>query len=500
MIVLFFLAYDVVLYEENCYPYGVYESYFSDYFVGKTPCLLKLSEWKKYKSNDLLIITTWRGLGEIKELFDNISVKFTKDTVYLPDTTFVAEDYIFVGKFPNPYKKGKSITIEVGNNVEALGGARDINMGYFSISRKRDGIMYESDLSAIGEWGFAKDKLCITNIKWFKHPERKLRVERFKNIKLYYDGNLFSTSQAHKFARLMNNIYVVYDSIYSIPMPETVFIYVYLSQEERTRYTTYSQPFNTIWSKIEDKESFLKGEIHNPILSYAHEMARVSFQPFSSVYPPSIGADDWSHYAPMVGVIPYLYSIYGDTAWFYSYPYQKNGIPNFEKLIEGANSTYESILYDIDKKYGKEIIGKAINLSIPSPYFRHVDIKKFMKVLCGLIDDRKIKKRIENGFPTPFEHSLFRWKRWKPLGISPEMEEMFWKNEFIVKDVKKGSIADSLGIKPGDCLLQIEGYSVRKKKDWAYRSLLSKNDGDTVFMVFKRGKKNIKLKYIPQGI
>ena len=172
MIVLFFLAYDVVLYEENCYPYGVYESYFSDYFVGKTPCLLKLSEWKKYKSNDLLIITTWRGLGEIKELFDNISVKFTKDTVYLPDTTFVAEDYIFVGKFPNPYKKGKSITIEVGNNVEALGGARDINMGYFSISRKRDGIMYESDLSAIGEWGFAKDKLCITNIKWCKHPER----------------------------------------------------------------------------------------------------------------------------------------------------------------------------------------------------------------------------------------------------------------------------------------------------------------------------------------
>jgi len=174
MIVLFLLAYDVILYEENCYPYGVYESYFSDYFVGKTPCLLKLSEWKKYKSNDLLIITTWRGLGEIKNLFDNISVKFKKDTVCLPDTTFVAEDYIFVGKFPNPYKKGKSITIEVGNNVEALGGARDVNMGYFSISRKRDGIMYEDDFSAIGEWQWRGNGLEITRINWISHPERHL--------------------------------------------------------------------------------------------------------------------------------------------------------------------------------------------------------------------------------------------------------------------------------------------------------------------------------------
>ena len=121
MIILFLLAYDVVLYEGNCYPYGVYESYFSDFLTGKKPCLHRLSGWEEYKNSDLLIITTWRGTGEIKELFDNISVKFTKDTVFLPDTTFVAKDYIFVGKFPNPFKKGKSITIEVGNSVEALG-------------------------------------------------------------------------------------------------------------------------------------------------------------------------------------------------------------------------------------------------------------------------------------------------------------------------------------------------------------------------------------------
>ena len=124
-------------------------------------------------------------------------------------------------------------------------------------------------------------------------------------------------------------------------------------------------------------------------------------------------------------------------------------------------------------------------------------MKKFMNTLADLVKDKKIKEKVQRGFPTPFEHSLYRWKGWEPLGIKPSLVRMLWNNEFTVKEVEKGSLADSLGIKKGDSLKQIDGYDVDKKKDWAYRSILLKKDKESIQMVFIRNKKKIEITYTP---
>ncbi|RKY03018.1 MAG: hypothetical protein DRP55_02020 [Spirochaetes bacterium] len=494
--ILFLLGYDVILYQDGTYPYAVYEREFYEYFNGELPLIDSLNCWDKYRDKNLLILMTQKDVGKVKELIGMFPIEFKRDTVFFPDTLFIAWDYIFVGRFNNPFNKDKEIIIEVGNTVEALGGAREPKSNGFTLSRKRDGIMYEDDFSAIGEWQWRGNGLEITRINWISHPERHLLKKAWKHIKVYYDSNLFTSREALKFLKLMNSMYMVYDSIYSIPMPETVYVYIYLSKDDKIKYTLYSIPFNTIWCKVESREGFFRAVRHR-IVSFAHEMARISFQPISKEYPPSIGADDWSQYAPMVGVVPYIDSIYGDTAWFYPVPYQKDGLPLFLNLIKGVKWTYESILYEIDRKYGKGIIGKAISRSIPSPYFRLVDIKVFMDTLGSLVRDEGIRERIKRGIPTPFHHSLYRWKRWKPMGITPSLDDMFFKSRFCVEAVEKGSVADSLGIKPGDVLMEVEGYSVEREKEWAYRSLLLKKEGEGVRMVFKRKNRKRIINYVP---
>jgi hypothetical protein len=352
--------------------------------------------------------------------------------------------------------------------------------------------MYQKDLLAFGQWGDKRAKpLGISEIKWQKHSLFPLHKLKNRYFTLYYDDGLISSPEAIKFINLLEIMRDGYCKQYGIFLPETIFVYLYRDSITVKEFNCYSNSFNTIWLKFSDRQSFLMPQKGSPIYTIAHELARISFQPLSDEYPPAIGADDWSHYAPLVGIVPYVYKCLSDTAWFSKYSYQDYGISLFEKIYQGAENTYAWLLYEIDKKYGKEMIGKAIKMVIKNKYWRHPKMKDFMVVLGKLTKDKKIINQIKNAYPTPFEHSLSRWKRWKGFGFKPYLEEMFiFENRYVIDSIIPNSYADSVGIEQGDELVMINGFDLGSKKADAYKSLLHKNPGDKITFIIRKKKSN----------
>lgn len=278
-------------------------------------------------------------------------------------------------------------------------------------------------------------------------------------------------------------------------MPDTIYIYLYQDTTiGKADYKCYSSPINTVWLKYKNKENFFKPKEGSPIYTLAHEFARISFQPLSNEYPPSLGADDWSHYAPLCGIVPYVKEKLGDTAWFYPYNYEDFGIPLFEKIYKGAENTYAWILYQIDKKYGKKIIGEAIKKSIEHSWFRHPDMRKFMKILGQIIGDKKIMEKIKKAYPTPFEHSLLKWKRWKDPGFIPTLQKMFIYHNFKIENIKENSVAEKAGFKKGDEILMINGIDINKNKADCYKNLLLFKEKEIKFTI-KRANKILNIKF-----
>jgi len=225
-------------------------------------------------------------------------------------------------------------------------------------------------------------------------------------------------------------------------------------------------------------------------------MARISLQPLSNEYPPGIGADDWSHYAPLVGIVPYVDSILADSAWFTKYDYKSFGITMFKTIYKGRENTYAWLLYEIDKRYGKEIIGNAIKDVIECRYWRHPDIVEFMSVLGKKTEDKDIIEKIKKAYPTPFEHSLLRWKRWKKFGFEPPLQDMFIENKFTIDGIVSGSVADSAGFKKNDIIVKIDGFNQREQKADCYRNLLRKDVGDKIIFTIKKDSKTKQLEIL----
>ncbi|OYD15785.1 hypothetical protein CH330_04755, partial [candidate division WOR-3 bacterium JGI_Cruoil_03_51_56] len=359
----------------------------------------------------------------------------------------------------------------------------------FALSRKRDGIMYEQELTCCGDLKWVDGRFEATEVKWYSHPARNLEVLSDKHVKLYYEKELLTPTEAEKLLRLTRVEYNGFTEQYGICMPETVFIYVYQAETPHQGFSTYSNPINTIWMRVSNRQQLLHPEKGNPICTFAHEFARISLQPFADAYPPAKGADDWSHYAPFVGIIPYVDSILGDSAWFTPCDYQSYGIPLFEKLYKGGEDTYAWLLYEIDQKFGKRLIGDAIRKVAECKHWRHPDMEAFMTALGQMTKDEDVIERIVAAYPTPFEHSFYRFRKWERIGIKPVLDRMFFDNTFVIDSVVAGSLADSLGFEQGDAITKIDGFLTDTQKAACKRNLLLKNKGDRlVFTIQKAGK------------
>ena len=427
--------------------------------------------------------------------------KFKGDTVSFGDTSFVANDYLFAARIKNPFDSSLDCQIFWGRRVDDLTVEEgqdpffDAQTKYcFSLRRKCDGMYTDPPVkqSVIGSLEYQAGKLVVKEIKWFPHRKIGLNVLESQHIKLHWDEDLLSRQEAQGFVRLMEVIYRGYQEQYGLVLADTVRIYLRLNPDNGY-LRLYDNTFDAIWCTTESREDFLNTQ-RRPISAWAHEFARMTFQPFvdeSKRIPPAPVSNDWSHYAPMIGIVPYVKSVLGDSAWLVRYDYYKeNGPPLFERVYKGGENTYAYRLYEIDKRYGKKKIGEAIKKAknvnhvffFHGKYWRNPDMVKFMEDLAASTGDQKVIERVRQSEITPFEQSL----AWKPIGFVPNLTNMVWNHRFVIDSVRAGTPADTAGFKKSDEIVKIDGYDTYRQKSLCYRNLLFKNDGDEVAFVIKR--------------
>ncbi len=433
-------------------------------------------------------------VGPWRSLIQRLPFRFSGDTVWVQDSLLVADDWVFAAKFPY---EGKAVELYVARSIRALSTATLFPYpGHpsaygFSLARARDGIFYTDDATAIGLWHLENSRMVIDSMLWIPHDSLPLQRLTQGPIALYYDPGLLHAGEAQRVARLLATLYEGYAGL-GTPLPDTVYAYIYKAWVSHRRWALYSNAYNTFWHKVRDRRFLLSPEDSKPILGYAHELARLSLQPLckdpeKGYVPFTLGADDWSHFGPMVGVIPYVHEVLGDSAWIVPYDYLNlEGPALFHKIYRGAQNTFAWVLYEVDSLYGRETLARGIRQWRKKHPTQLPDIQDLVLAIAKETQDPTLIQHAREAYATPFEHSLSRWKRWKPLGLFPPLERMFFYSDFVVDSVDSGSVSWEAGFRPGDEILTVNGYSVSSEKTQAYRSLLFLEPDTPVTLTIRR--------------
>jgi hypothetical protein len=422
---------------------------------------------------------------------DKLPVRFAGDTVRLGDSTLIGDDYVFSCHLQQD--SGRTADLAVASSADGASGMTDLFGHDFVLSRARDGVMYERDLTCYGRLVQVGDKYVAADVVWLPRDRTALPTFRAGNIVLHYERRLLTDSEATRVVRLAQVEYQGYERILQVDMPDTIHIYLRTTNAPPQAITCYSIAQGTIWFGVASRDALLH-PTSNPVLTLAHELGRIALQPLSHEYRQSLGADDWSHYAPMVVILPEVERVLGDTAWIAPYDYRPGGLEKFLALYKGGERTYAWILYEVGRKYGTRPIGEAVRRVIKDRNWRHPDMVEFMNTLGSITGDTAIEASIRSAFPTPFENSFYRTMRWRETGMSPTLDRMFSENRFVVDSVPVGSLADSLGFRAGDSIIAIDGISTDTLKDVCKRNLLHKERGAEVIYSIRRSGTTVQLR------
>jgi hypothetical protein len=422
---------------------------------------------------------------------NKLPVRFSGDTVRLADSTTVCDDYVFSCRLRQG--GGRTIEMAIARDAGAAAGMTDLFGHDFVLSRVSDGIMYERNLTCYGSFVSHGDAMVASGVVWPPQARVDIRTYCDRNIVLRYESGLLTDAEAARFCRLAQVEYRGYDSILRVYMPPTIHIYLRSSGRPSQAITCYSVAQGTIWIGAENRQALLQ-PTSNPVLTLAHELGRIALQPLSREYPQGMGADDWSHYAPMAVILPWVSNVLGDSAWIVPYEYRTGGIDKFLRLYRGGQRTYAWMLYEIGSKYGIQLIGDAARRVVSDSNWRHPEMTAFMDTLAGMTHDTAVAAAVSRAFPTPFEHSFYRALRWRETGMKPTLDRMFLEHTFVVESVPAGSLADSMGFRAGDSLVAIDGIPTDSKKDVCKRSLLHKEKGAEIIYSIRRSGTAVQLR------
>ena len=138
-------------------------------------------------------------------------------------------------------------------------------------------------------------------------------------------------------------------------------------------------------------------------------------------------------------------------------------------------------------------------------YDEEVRILNVVKDCVIALDKRKKLKFTSNdgyGLPPDFmkrnmihaQRAMERKAKMGKLGLTPEEGKDYIK----AKKIRKESAADQAGIKPGDKIISIDGYALTTILDLR-RALAGKMKGESVEVVYKRGRKTASATFSHNG-
>jgi hypothetical protein len=438
-------------------------------------------------SGNLAYIGTPAGTYYRQHLRDVLPFRFHGDTVFIADTMFVADDFVLDCQFHQP--GGPAVSAVVGRDARVA--AAGINRGDhdFALARLRDGIE-ATDATCLGRLRWQGDRLLTTDLTWQRQPARPLRLRFGDHVRLYCDSTQIASGGQAKLLRLLEVEYEGYSQLYGIKMPEAVSVYGYNDTTLAWSDAVYNVPFGIIWHKRLAPEALAHPRT---ALSLAHELAHVAFQGLSSRNPLGRGCEDWGDYAPLIGIMPYVRQVLGDSAWPAGLDSAARGPEFFERLYRGAPHTYASLLEEGDRRFGKPLVGRSINEVLPVRWVRLGDMEQFMAALGRLSGDGDFARRVAAGYPSPLSYRLHGDLGWHDFGFKPDLDAMSIAGRFVIDSVAPGSPADSAGFRAGDTLVAIDGHDLATARDDCWRELVCKSPNDTLFFGVRGRRQRINL-------
>jgi hypothetical protein len=429
-------------------------------------------------SSDLFVFGTPVTNPLIARFLAGTPFRLTDTSVTVGDSTFQGTDIRLVASIPNPVDQRRKCILYVAQDEEILSG---IFFGYgasyvaadFLVYRKSDGLYYQDDRLAYGSLVTGHGRVDLGEVTYGSKEPRRLDEVTVGHVRLYYDT--VNVSEAETIARFVDALRDVASDEFGIQMPKRIYVYIYGAAVDETRVSMYTDAWNTFWTKMtKPKEEFFS--IGMAPVAFAHEVARLAFQPIVSDpakrHPFSLYNDDWSHYFQYTVLIPSVWAKLGPECWPAPNDFHETwGRSRFERLYSGAQDTYAYLLLVIERRYGRRIIGRTLNATTHSGARRNVAIEEFMARLAEATGDTSIVRQVAEAFPSTLEWSTN--KRMEPFGFFPRLEHMIDDHRFAVDSVATGSPADLAGMRPGDEIVGINGFDLDTGKARAHRSVLA---------------------------
>lgn len=438
-------------------------------------------------SGNLVYIGTPWGAYYRQHLRDILPFRFSGDTVFVADTMLVAEDFVLDCQFPQP--DGPAVSATIGRDPRTA--AAGINRGDhdFALARQRDGTE-AADATCLGRFQWQGNRLLTIDVTWQRQPVRPLRLATGDHVRLYCDSTQFASGEQARLLRLLEVEYDGYTQLYGVKMPETVSVYGYNDTNLARTEAVYDVPFGIIWHK-----RLAPDAVAHPrtALSLAHELAHVAFQGLTDRNPLRRGCEDWGDYAPLIAIMPYVRQVLGDSAWPARLDSAARGRGFFTQLYRGAPHTYAALLEEADRRFGKIVIGRAVNEVLPVRWVRLGDMEQFMAALGRLSGDSGFARRVAAGYPSPLSYRLSGDLGWQDFGFSPNLDAMSLAGRFVIDSVAAGGAADSAGLHAGDTLVSIDGHDLATARDDCWRELVRKRPGDMLTVTVRGRARRISL-------
>ncbi len=448
-------------------------------------------------SSDLLVFGTPETNPLIPRCLDGTPFRLTDTSVTVGDSTYRGTDIRLVVSLPHPVNPRRKCVVYAVQDEEILSG---IFFGYgasyvaadFLVYRKSDGLYYPDDRLAYGSLVRGPGRVELGEVTYENKEPRQLDQITVSHVRLYYDT--FDSQEAETIARYVDALRGVAADEFGIRMPERIYVYLYRAAVEETRVRMYTDAWNTFWSKMTmPKVEFLR--ISMAPVAFAHEVARLAFQPVvgdpEKQHPFSPYNDDWSHYFQYTVLVPSVWEKLGSECWPAPNDFHETwGRSRFDRLYSGAEDTYAALLCAIERRYGRPLIGRTLNLFTHDGARRNLAIEEFMALLAEATGDTTMVRRVAEALPSTLEWSTN--KRMEPLGFFPRLEHMVDDHCFVVDSVAVGSPADSIGMRPGDEIVGINGFDLDTSKGRAHRSVLEAIHADgSVQLTVRRDQRTV---------
>lgn len=426
---------------------------------------------------DLLLFGTPRTNPLILRCLAGTPFRLTASSVAVGNIKYQGTDVRLVASLPHPVDPRRKCIVYAAQDEEMLSG---IFFGYgasyvaadFLVYRKSDGLYYEDDRLSYGSLVDARGGVRLGEVAYASKEPRRLDRVTLGHVRLYYDT--FDDDEAATIALYVDALRSVAADEFGIRMPERIYVYLYSAAVEETRVRMYTDAWNTFWCKMtKPKDEFLG--IDMAPVAFAHEVARLAFQPVvgdsAKRHPYSPYNDDWSHYFQYAVLVPSVWEKLGPECWPVPNDFHETwGRSRFERLYSGADDTYAALLSAIERKHGGRLIGRTLNEVTHDGVRRNVDIEEFMVRLAEATGDTTLARQVGRALPSTLEWSTN--KRMEPLGFFPRLEHMVDDHCFVVDSVAAGSPADSIGMRPEDEIVGINGFDLDIAKGRAHRSVL----------------------------